>query len=292
MLAQPILNSTDIDYTGTVTSFTANPIGFTTGQDGANQIWNYSAIAVTQSAISTGLQVTTAPFETSFPTANYIIKSTTSNTDLFGFFNITSTKLELLGLASSALILVNFNPNPQTQFEFPFTYDLTVNDSYSTINDPTAINPFTLKYDAYGTIVTPFDTFNNSYRIKKLDGIFPEYTWYQQNTNKSILRVVFGSTGVTSVTFYQQNNLKIEEFNKSNIKIYPNPTNDYIIIENTNSTKNLESYNLTDITGKILKTDKIYLNQKIDISNFNQGLYFIEVTNEDGSVLNQKVLKK
>jgi hypothetical protein len=61
-----------------------------------------------------------------------------------------------------------------------------------------------------------------------------------------------------------------------NFKIYPNPTNSAITIELENFDKNT-SYELVEITGKLLETGKFNsaLNT-INLSQYNNGIYFLK----------------
>lgn len=76
----------------------------------------------------------------------------------------------------------------------------------------------------------------------------------------------------------------ILENNETNrISIYPNPTNEYVII-NTN----LKKYNISiiDITGKILIYKGFnYGSIKLNVNDLKEGVYFINVTNQSGNEL-------
>jgi Secretion system C-terminal sorting domain len=65
------------------------------------------------------------------------------------------------------------------------------------------------------------------------------------------------------------------------LKLYPNPSNDFIHILNISEFENIKIY---DILGTIVLEETISDNQKIDIHNLTKGLYFLRWTN--GSVLN------
>lgn len=71
---------------------------------------------------------------------------------------------------------------------------------------------------------------------------------------------------------------------EDSFSIYPNPANDFIIINNTDWIK---SKTLFSITGQLIKQENNQ-NEKIDISNLQQGLYLLEIETTN----NQKVTKK
>jgi len=81
------------------------------------------------------------------------------------------------------------------------------------------------------------------------------------------------------------------EFQKDaleNIKIYPNPTQNIINIEN-NSNIEITNISLIDIYGRTIKQYDGYVNQ-IDVSNFHSGLYFLKIRLNTGKEIIQKIL--
>ena len=292
VMAQPILEETTLNLNGSSNIFTASSNGFTTGGVGANVTWNYSSLILTPNGTSLSAVVTTSPFTSNFPQTNLIVKTTTNGTDFYSYYKKNSTKLETLGLATNSALLVNFSPNPQTLFAFPFTYNLTINDTYSTTNDPTADDPFSIKYDAYGTLITPFGTYNNVFRTKKLDGTFPEFSWYTLNPTLVVLNVKFGATGVNSVLFYQQTNLNVTtNYLKLNTTIVPNPVTDTFIVAVNNSFQDNFNYTILDLSGRIVMQNKTQFNVEINIENLEKGTYIIKINSENGIVAQHKIIK-
>jgi len=70
-----------------------------------------------------------------------------------------------------------------------------------------------------------------------------------------------------------------------NINIYPNPTNGII---NFDKVGNITKVEITDISGKIVKT---FSNKNIDISELNSGIYFLKIKTDNETVVT-KVIKK
>ncbi len=80
---------------------------------------------------------------------------------------------------------------------------------------------------------------------------------------------------------------KNEISSKSEINIYPNPTTDYINIE-SNSASIIKLYNI--IGEEIISLNSSNF-EKIDVSKFNSGIYFIKIENlNDKSVISQKII--
>ncbi len=59
------------------------------------------------------------------------------------------------------------------------------------------------------------------------------------------------------------------------IIIYPNPADDYLIVESKNL--RIESYNLSDISGKVIQTGNLSNDPKINLSGIPSGIYIMEL---------------
>lgn len=92
--------------------------------------------------------------------------------------------------------------------------------------------------------------------------------------------------GVTNYpNYYFSDNcvLSIEKFVQNNFKIYPNPTSDYISIEQkeTNGVT-LQSAQILDSSGKWIKSVKDNFNY-IDVSNLSKGAYLFIIQTDKGN---------
>ncbi len=81
--------------------------------------------------------------------------------------------------------------------------------------------------------------------------------------------------------------IRINEDEK-NIYLYPNPTTGIINIENISGKNNDFKIFIYDILGKKITTQST--DNQIDISNFDKGIYFIEILS-NGKILSQKMIK-
>ena len=80
-----------------------------------------------------------------------------------------------------------------------------------------------------------------------------------------------------------------EKLTESNIVIYPNPSNNFIDIETT-----LIDYSLSvfDIMGKLILKENVIQNKaRINISNFSNGIYFLQLASGD-SIISKKFIKE
>lgn len=72
----------------------------------------------------------------------------------------------------------------------------------------------------------------------------------------------------------------------STLKIYPNPANDFLILEAENT---LTSVTLTDVLGGVYFSGKMNTNQ-LNLANVPVGIYYLEATDETGQVYTAKIL--
>jgi hypothetical protein len=85
-----------------------------------------------------------------------------------------------------------------------------------------------------------------------------------------------------------QSTLSIYEYNTINTNIYPNPANDYLQIDTENNL-GVEIYSLE---GKLMDGKQINTNTRIDISQYNNGIYLIKLINENGMMSHHKFIKQ
>ncbi len=85
--------------------------------------------------------------------------------------------------------------------------------------------------------------------------------------------------------------LSIEKFVKDNFKIYPNPTTDYVSIEQKTTTGvTLQSVQILDSSGKWIKSVKDNFNQ-IDVSNLSKGMYLFVIQTDKGNKTEKIVIQ-
>ncbi len=140
----------------------------------------------------------------------------------------------------------------------------------------------------FENIQLPFDDANNDgyilFKIKTL----PTLNIGDSFSNKANIYFDYNAPIITNnETTFIQDNLNINDFNLSNVKVYPNPTADYFKIENLNNS-NIKTIELYNISGKKLK--QFSISEKYDISNLSSGVYFIKIKTERTET-NRKLIK-
>ena len=76
------------------------------------------------------------------------------------------------------------------------------------------------------------------------------------------------------------------------IKVYPNPTTNFVNLKVENSKIENMQYILTSVYGKVLQLKKITKNQEqINFSNVTTGIYFISISKNNQLIKTLKIIK-
>jgi len=67
-------------------------------------------------------------------------------------------------------------------------------------------------------------------------------------------------------------------------KIFPNPSSNYIEIKN-NSSVNFNKYEIYNLKGELITFGTYNLGMKVNVSNLNNGKYFIKLMDKDNVML-------
>ena len=87
----------------------------------------------------------------------------------------------------------------------------------------------------------------------------------------------FDCWGVRLNTTLEVNDIQATSF----IKVYPNPTSDFITIEN-NNTEQILSIELLDYAGKLIKSFNPN-STSINLNGLAPGIYLLQITTEKGN---------
>ena len=293
--AQPTINSSDFNnFNISYTIKNAVSATLNEGASGAGVTWNFSSLVLSydpQAGVETVMQVPNGPFSSSFSSANYVFKSSSTaadNEDFYTYFNKTATILEELGGSTASFVDYSYI-NPYTLLVFPFTYGTISTDTAQEVGQSAPISE-TITYDAYGTLITPFGTFNNVIRASRAQNDnYTDYIWYKTEPFAPILEVYPSFTGERNFIFYEPSTLATEIFNHANNYIFPNPANNVLNVVTDNFSL-INQIIITDLTGKKILQQSGNLNS-INIESLASGIYIAQiVTNKD--MFTQKFIKK
>ena len=106
-----------------------------------------------------------------------------------------------------------------------------------------------------------------------------------------------GTTGNTNhgvqqpFEFYKISSSGIDETVKFEVNLYPNPTNEFVILKINSSLDDL-SYQLFDMTGRIVDKGIISSNEtKIDAVNYAPGQYQLSISRKEKEIELFKIIK-
>lgn len=187
---------------------------------------------------------------------------------------------------------------PVPYFVFPMKFGEQVNVTRPIMNAGGTIKTGTVTrtwtYDGYGTVKFPFGTQSKVMRIysKQVDtlavnGIFinetitEELVWIRESDGIPVLR--FQKQGASNMYAWYASTSGVSSVNEStekcDITIYPNPSNEYVILSSKSSLDGMH-YKITDYIGRTVKEGRVMSTiEKINLHDIQSGLYFLHVGN-------------
>jgi hypothetical protein len=284
--------------------------------EGANITVDYSDVVNNGDVQSqTFVDPSTTPYAAFFPNATVASAtvSTQGNT-AYGYYEITATKLDVLGVATSQYTMEYTNPS--TQIVFPTNYNDSIYDEYEaqyTVNGVLVKRNAILvqKADAYGNITTPQGTFPYL-RIaivqEIVDSMFQSgelialsyselYTYNYMNSNFKApiftYSEIYTSQGDSYTAGYNispATALKENTLFTSNENVFPNPAQNEINVEFTMNQNENVSFRIIDINGKVVRTLSPQTFSKgshqlpLDITALPAGFYSVLIGSENTGV--------
>ena len=171
--------------------------------------------------------------------------------------------------------------NPQfATFDFGIGNEIIINEYHLYGQSDSSVNPSSHRFEARNTASEAWITLN-TIDITTNPGI-NEYTFSNNNAYR-YYRVIMtqngssGTGGFQEIELFANTTLSINEFAQKNlIKLFPNPTTDFIQISGLIKD---EKYSVSNISGSVIKKEIITNNAKIDVRDFSNGLYFLKFDN-------------
>ncbi len=292
-IAQPvILNGDNISKSGT-SALLYSGVAAGIGNPGANQTWDFSAVSFTSTGVTwTVVKPDSTPYFSTFPTANYGWTFSKDTSYKYFYFNISATKFDVLADNISAPGAGNdFSPNPKTALKFPFYYGDSVVDTYQKVGG-TTINVSTT-YDGYGTLITPYGTYTNVWRVKEIQSTGNgTYTWETVNPIRPIIvytisnnsLTMFGNTPITGINDPKASELSVD--------LYPNPAKDKLVIKLSDVSSNgTYTLNLFNLEGQCIKEVSIRSGiNDVELENLAGGIYFYHLKEGYNTIKTGKII--
>ena len=161
-------------------------------------------------------------------------------------------------------------------------YSPTITFGTTTLTNVNAANDiFIVKYDASGNVLWAKSAggagsdLSSGVCTNASGNIF--ITGYFGNPNINFGTTTLTNAGASDIFIAKLGGITgINDIKNSNIKIYPNPTNDIINIEGLNKNEN-NTIQIFDVQGKLVITKIITEKGTIDLSELNKGVYVIKI---------------
>ena len=193
--------------------------------------------------------------------------------------------IEDLGFPPDALSATALNLLSNTSFEIVFSNELNVENAQG------------LQHYALENIT--------NYPEEVIDWDITSITVDTENPNTAIFVVPEMPEGQYGISFFgvididgngmsafQVMSFTIQGTNVGNVtaeafEIYPNPAQEVLYFKNFNQIEKIKIYNTT---GQMISIDKH--KSQIDLSNFESGIYFINLHTKSGKIISKKLIKK
>lgn len=104
----------------------------------------------------------------------------------------------------------------------------------------------------------------------------------QNTSDKNILNVAKSNPTKSSST-------GVKTLEELGIKVYPNPANEYVNIDLLNNEKTKVS--IINILGEVVFNKEIVESEKIDLTRFNKGVYFLNLEKSNGKFVKKLIVK-
>lgn len=294
------LTRTDIGYTAgdNYTMYASDYVN--PGSAGTGVTWDLSAM-------TDNSQVTVVASTNSggtFPTAN--MKMTQSNGGVI-YYNISASKMELVGLDAGTTVFTYSNPQTYMQFPVTSSYNYTDACAASFSVSGYAFNragTIQSEYSGTGTLITPEGTFTDVVRIKSTQtntdtyaggtiiSSIVAYNWYKAGVNHELANVSDITGAQTSQSAYYTSvpaNLGLEESELINLLMFPNPTTGSVHVNSDEVISKVEVYQLS---GELaLEQSANTTSLEMDLSALNTGMYLVKVYGTNGAVSVKRVSK-
>ena len=118
------------------------------------------------------------------------------------------------------------------------------------------------------------------------DSSIVRYVFYDKADRNDSISLVF--------KYVTPSDLRISDYGSSiSLSVYPNPTVDYLYLEMNDLQPTQAAITIYDGLGRMVKTQMLTSNStKIDVTNLEQGIYYLQIGNDNKTVGLRRVVKE
>lgn len=239
------------------------------GSAGTNVTWDFTSASLPISSTVEVVAPSATPFYSQYSSSNFAVKISAGSNSAYNYYNYTATKLEVIGtdIGSSN---IDHSLDNKLWVKLPFSYQ---NEATDTWKIDTMSYTDSIKYDGYGTLITPFDTFHNVVRVKAITynttgKLNTTYTWFKSDSLFQIMTV--DDNGTTVLDLPVPTSVK-QVLNKRTVAAFPNPAVNELTIDAGISNGTIT---IADAVGRQLKSIHTKSGSTtIDVADMNPGIY-------------------
>ncbi len=216
------------------------------------------------------------------------------------FLDIEGEKIEYVYDTSNRLISLTEYDYEQLVFVPNRKYEYTYNATYPTALDSEIVYEWNDGWvkDKKGVLTSNFD-------VTRKDLILPfgddegsrEVAMYFNYMATQFIESIWSEENQSwvedfkSELFFTQSEFSsVDKINAGSVSVYPNPVSDYLQVR-LNENSGVANFKLFDVQGKMLHQVPVHNQLTIDLSKFQNGLYFYQLTT-DNETVSGKLLKK
>lgn len=130
------------------------------------------------------------------------------------------------------------------------------------------------------------DALNDGKMLKSSLELYAPLDGQAVHSSEPLVNLAQSTNGITEEL---KTVLSLSNSSIPDLKIYPNPSTDFLEIPKDIRIKAAE---ICDITGKILESFNDITNNRFDLRNYKNGLYFLTIYSTDGHMYSVKVIKE
>lgn len=320
--AQPVLDQSAVGAVGSVYYLGVQdtfPPGFTIGNAGASQNWDFASAWVNGLDTIAFLDPTTTTYGSQFPTSNLAIQQSSLN-DGYAYLLSSASGLDLLGLAADVLgsgspIVIHQNP-PSRVAAFPTTYLSSYNGT--TVIDVTVdasgfgipfvdsaryknIQVRDLLADGYGNLALPAGPFSNVLRVKDItnqtdsiwvhsffgwtlyqDSVYTDstFTWWNDSKGYYLAQATYEGGALVRLSYQDPVIVGRAEPTALLYDVYPNPAGERVMIVTDGK---VGSVRITDLQGRtVLESPVIGREYELGVGALAPGCYIYQLRDKSG----------
>lgn len=290
-IAQPvILSGSNIPAVGETGNFYVGDATISPDVAGPNKLWDFSNLNVRKAGEYSTLNPISTPFTSIFPSATHcmLLDSTGGylGAGIYSGYNytiLTPTQFgELSYQYGSSADSCKILTKPLIDLIFPFNYNESDTNPLQSNCMDSSFN-VQIKYDSYGTLITPLGkTYNDVVRIKFTNPYNGGYYWWTLNPLAVVCFYAMDPDQVYRYTFFNYSLTTGINFNSivnSDIKFLPNPFNTQTVLLIDYPIKDAV-FTLYNSYGQQVKQIRNISRQSVMINrdNLKTGLYFFRLT--------------